>query len=71
MRSHFGVDCTVGSPFQRDGEGLYTVVSNASWVMVTWDPCEQTDATGSITFRQLCWRAVLVKRSLLGISVNR
>ena len=25
------------------GKGACTVRSNASWVMVTWDPCEQTD----------------------------
>ena len=39
------------------GEVLYmggcTVRSNTSWVMVTWDPCAQTDMTESITFPQL------------------
>ena len=47
----------------RLGQGLCTVRSNASCVMVTWEPRlppvnRQTDKTENITFPQLRWRAV-------------
>ena len=32
--------------------------SNASWVMVIWDPPEQTDTTENITFLQIRWWVV-------------
>ena len=31
------------------GGGICIVKSNASWVMVTWDPREQTDTSENIT----------------------
>ena len=58
----------VGMFLYRRGLGLgpggpYMVRSNASWIMVTWDPCgqndRQTDMTENITFPQLRWRAVI------------
>ena len=38
--------------------GAFMARSKASWVMVTWDPCGQTDTTENITFQQLCSRAI-------------
>ena len=34
------------------------VRSNASWVMVIWEPPEQTDTSEKFTFPQLGWWAV-------------
>ena len=49
--------------------GVKTVRSNASWAMVTWEPSRQndrqTDMTATITFPQLCWRAVTKKKRFL------
>ena len=48
------------------GPGL-RVSSNASWIMVTWDPPPNimTDMTENITFPQLRWRAVNIQSMLL------
>ena len=49
----WGVPCLVW------GRG-YTVKSNASLVMVTWDPHEQTDMTENISFSEFHWRVVMM-----------
>ena len=46
------------SPVQRGDPSM--VKSNASWVMITWDPsCEEADMAEKITFLQLRWRVVM------------
>ena len=45
-----------GVPMSHVQGGLCTVKSNASWVMVTWDPVDrQTHMSENITFPRLCW----------------
>ena len=43
------------------------VRTNASWVMVTWDPLlrEQTDTTENITFPQLRWRGEIIGKGII------
>ena len=46
---------------QWETEGrVGAVMSNTSWVMVTWEPREQTDICLNITFPQLRLRAVMI-----------
>ena len=37
-------------------------MSNAFWVIVTWETARKTDTTESITFPQLCWRAANIQK---------
>ena len=58
-----------GVPVQMGDKarGACMMRSNASWVMVTWDPPldRQTDTTKNITFLQLRWREVIMCRTVL------
>ena len=56
--------CLEGARLGPGQEGLLLMRSNASWVMITWDPLPvdgQTHVGENITFPQLHWQEVKIR----------